>query len=344
VTPARILGSVTCIAPPDAFDGPVAPVPRPAWASGDYVMGVVCGEGPNNVVELPDGRMTEVLPGDAVVGALGTRAATLEVVGDWRDVGDDLVLEGLTSAGVLGKATSTARVLGRLLTLEYAGHLHDAEGPLRMADFALAPPEHTTPFAVPTVLIVGTSMSAGKTTSARTIIRRLGAQGLRVAGAKLSGVARRRDVLAMRDAGAAEIVDFVDAGLPSTMCPPDELGPALDAVLARVAESGADVLVAEAGASPLEPYGGETVVEKLGGAVALVVLCASDPYAVAGVMSAFHLVPDFVTGRAASTEAARQLVARLAAVPALDLLDPGSFGALDALLAERLALAVPAAV
>lgn len=344
MSPARILGSVTRIAPPDALDGPVTPIPRPAWASGDYVAGVVCGEGPHNVVELPDGRMAEVLPGDVVVGALGTRAATLEVVGDWRDVGDDLMLEGLTAAGVLGKATSKARVLGRLLTLRYAGHVHGAGGPLRMADFALAPPDPPTPFAVPTALIVGTSMSAGKTTSAKAIIRRLDAHGLRVAGAKLSGVARRRDVLAMRDAGAAEIVDFVDAGLPSTMCPPDELGPALDAVLARIAEAGVDALVAEAGASPLEPYGGETVVEKLGDAVALVVLCASDPYAVAGVMSAFHLVPDFVTGRAASTEAARQLVARLAGATALDLLDPGSFGSLDALLAERLAPAVPAAV
>ena len=38
-----------------------------------------------------------------------------------------------------------------------------------------------------------------------------------VIGTKLTGAGRYRDILAMQDAGADYIFDFVDAGLPSTV-------------------------------------------------------------------------------------------------------------------------------
>jgi hypothetical protein len=40
------------------------------------------------------------------------------------------------------------------------------------------------------------------------------AHGLNVVGAKLTGAARHRDVPCFEDAGAAAVVDFVDAALP----------------------------------------------------------------------------------------------------------------------------------
>ena len=67
-------------------------------------------------------------------------------------------------------------------------------------------------FELPVVLLVGTSMSAGKTTSAKVIVRLLREAGLVVVGAKLTGAGRYRDILAMQDAGADYIFDFVDAG------------------------------------------------------------------------------------------------------------------------------------
>jgi hypothetical protein len=99
------------------------------------------------------------------------------------------------------------------------------------------------------------------------------------------------------------------------------------------------VAVIEAGASPLEPYNGELAIEILRPAVRCTVLCASDPYSVVGVMTAFGLEPDFFCGRATSTEAGIALVERLADVPALDLLHPEATAELDELLAAKLGLA-----
>jgi hypothetical protein len=74
-------------------------------------------------------------------------------------------------------------------------------------------------------------------------VRELRSAGRRVAGAKLTGAARYRDVLAMLDVGA-------------------------------------DVLVAEAGASRLEAYNGATAIHMLAPHVRGTVLCPSDPCAV----------------------------------------------------------------
>jgi hypothetical protein len=330
--------SVTRLAPLDAHPAETRRLPRSEWATGDLVVGLVADDAPRPaLVESPTGRMVGVSPGDAVVGALGARAATLEAVGDWREVGEDLRLEALTGAGVFGRCTSRAITLQTLVPFTYGGHvLLDGE-PARMRDFVAPPPADARPFDLPTILLIGTSMDAGKTVSARAIIRRLKRRGLTVAGAKLSGVGRYRDILGMQDAGADSIYDFVDAGLPSTVCPQPEFERALRPLLRRIGASGADVLVAEAGASPLEPYNGETVLRELEGTLQLVVLCASDPYAVVGVIEAFGLRPDLVSGRATSTDAGVALVQRLSGVRALNLLDPAAEAPLDALLEERLA-------
>ena len=74
---------------------------------------------------------------------------------------------------------------------------------------------------------------------------------LRIAGAKLVGIGRYSDILGMRDAGAEMVVDFVDAGLPSTIAPAATVVDAVHRVLGAVQDAGVDVLVAEAGASPL---------------------------------------------------------------------------------------------
>jgi dethiobiotin synthetase len=79
-----------------------------------------------------------------------------------------------------------------------------------MLDYAPQVPERE--FDLPVVLLVGTSMSAGKTTSAKVIVRLLREAGLVVVGAKLTEAGRYRDILAMQDAGADYIFDFVDAG------------------------------------------------------------------------------------------------------------------------------------
>jgi hypothetical protein len=269
-----------------------------------------------------------------LIGAFGTRAATLEGVGDWAAIGDDGRLSALTGAGLFGKGTSLSPEMSRIIELQYVGHTMRDGGKLTMTDFVTTAPDRE--FDMPVVLLLGTSMSAGKTTTGRFIVHELKAEGLGVVGAKLTGAARYRDVLSFADAGADHIFDFVDAGLPSTVVEPEVYRAAIGPLLARIAASGADVLVAEAGASPLEPYNGATFVEMLRDNIRCAVLCASDPYAVLGVQTAFGFEPDLVCGPASNTDAAVALVKKLTGLPALNLLDPANLRKLRNLLRERL--------
>ena len=295
-------------------------LPRRDWARGDYVLGRVEPDSPLKVpFELSSGRLVEAGAGDLVVGALGTRAATLEVVGDWEEIGEDGRFEALTPAGLMGRATSKSDIVPDLVHLVYEGHFTIEGKPARMDDFAFP---GKASFALPVVLIVGSSMSAGKTTTGRVIVRALREAGHRVVAAKLTGAARYRDVLSLGDAGAEWIFDFVDAGLPSSVCPPEEFRDRLAGLLSRIAETAADVAVFEAGASPLEPYNGATAFQLLAPRLCCTVLCASDPYAVVGIVSAFQAKPDLVAGPTANTEAGIALVHELSGLEALDARKP----------------------
>jgi hypothetical protein len=327
-----VLTSVTRAAHLEDRPLAVEPLPRRSWETGDFVAGRVLAAA--RQIERPDGRIAAIAEGDLVVGALGSRAATLQAVGDWRAIGEDGRMEDLSTGGIFGACTSLSADLGPLTTLAYRGHVVVDGEKATMTRWTRDLPGQL--LAVPTVLIIGTSMEAGKTVAACAIVRRLVARGLRVAGAKLTGVGRLRDILAMKDAGAEVVVDFVDAGLPSTICGPDEMDRALGLLFALVNESAVDVLVAEAGASPLEPYNGEAAVAGIGEPL-LCVLCASDPYAVLGVQTAFEITPDLVSGRAASTDAGILLVERLTGIPTLNLLDPASRDEVDRLLTVALA-------
>lgn len=204
-------------------------------------------------------------------------------------------------------------------------------------------PVTATEFDSPVVLMVGTSMSAGKTTAGRVIVHELRNAGLHVVGAKFTGAGRYRDILSYGDAGAEAILDFVDAGLPSTVVPEQRFDEAMRYMLSRIATIEPDVVVAEAGASPMEPYNGAIAIEALSQHVAFVVLCASDPYSVVGVQTGFGLRPDVITGPATNTTAGIELAEKLTQLPALNLMDPKSLPRLREMLGVALSEQLPGA-
>jgi len=307
---------------------------RHLWQTGDYIIGEVTdAHCTYRTIELATGRMMEVMEGDLVVGCLGARAATLEAVGDWQAMDSDQ-FDALTSAGLFGKTTSKSPFLGSLLKLRYRGHAQRNGEPVTMLNSLPELPRRD--FTVPVILIIGTSMSAGKTLSGRTIVHLLSQTGMRVAGAKLTGAARYRDVLSYGDAGAISVFDFVDAGIPSSVCSENEYRDRLDYLLSRIADSEPDIVVAEAGASPLEPYNGRVAMEVLGNNIRFELLCAYDPYSVMGVKAAFAREPDLVAGGASNTSAGIELVKKLTGLPALNLLDRSSHPQLKEMLLRAL--------
>ena len=317
---AYVYTSLTRISDLAETDFEVRPIEISKWKNADYVLLEVTTRRNALNIELANGRMMQTAKGDMIIGALGNRFATLEAVGSWKEVGLDLQMHFLTGAGLVGKATSRSFQIPPLIGAGYLGHVIVDGRPANMQDYVDTEPERD--FNTPCVLLVGTSMSAGKTTSARIIIRELKKLDLKVIGAKITGAGRYRDILTMGDAGADAIYDFVDVGLPSSVCSQHEYRPALRTLLSKMAQEHADVAVIEIGASPLEPYNGQIAIDMLGKNIKSMVLCASDPYGVYGVMKAFGLKPDLVSGVATNTEAGVQLIEKLSGVRALNVMDP----------------------
>ncbi|NNC79795.1 MAG: hypothetical protein HKN94_06530 [Acidimicrobiales bacterium] len=336
MTDKLILGSLTRIAPFAERTPGIEPQPRSTWKTGDYVVIEMGDSVRAQKVELRDGRIAAAGAGRRIVGALGERAATLESVGSWRAVGDDLSVNMMTAAGLIGRFTSRSALMPAANPARYLGHATLDGVPVSMTDFVAEPSGAS--FDIPIVLIIGTSMSAGKTLAGRVIVRELKKRGLHVVGTKLTGAGRYRDVLSWRDAGADAVFDFVEGGLPSTVVDEDEYRRALGVVLDRIAAEKPDVVVAEAGASPLEPYNGTVVMEELADVIAFILLAASDPYAVTGVINAFDLPPDAVSGVATSTSAGIELIEKLTGVPAVNVLDLGDHERLGSLMDAKLGL------
>jgi hypothetical protein len=268
------------------------------------------------------------------VGALGERHATLEATGTWKATEVDGMLHVLTAAGLLGKLTSKSIYINEMMSVKYLGHAFRQDKKIKMDDFVK--PVKDTIFKTPVVLFVGTSMSAGKTTSARIVTNIFKKAGFKVVGAKLTGAGRFKDVLAIKDVGADAVYDFVDAGLPSSICDKDIYLKKVNDLKNKIASVDADIAVIEIGASPLEPYNGDLAIEAIREHIKCIILSASDPYAVFGLMEAFDIVPDIVTGISTNTLGGRELVERLCHVPALNLIDSKTTPALINILNKTL--------
>ncbi len=313
---------------------------RTHWETGDYVACKILDPGSNNILtlELTTGRMRGIIGGESIVGALGERFATLEATGTWRKVGDDLKMHVLTAAGLLGKLTSKSIFIPNMMEVVYLGHVMRYGHKVQMKDFIISTP--IVPFKTPVVMFAGTSMSAGKTTSARIVTNLFKQNYYNVIGAKLAGAGRYKDILAIKDVGADKVMDFVDVGLPSSICPRRLFTERIKLLLSHVEKQKADIAIFEIGASPLEPYNGDIVIKLIRDQIKCMVLSASDPYAVYGIMKAFDIVPDIVTGITSNTLAGRRMVEKLSGVKALNLIDSSTTPKLKKILTERTGLAL----
>ncbi len=335
---APILSSLTRIVDLPSWPYPFEPLGPSSWENGDVVVGEVRPyRGRVDGVELPSGRICMPMPGDLVVGAFGVRFATLELTGTYEAIGDDGLMDCLTEGGCFGAVTSRSHFAQPAMPLRYLGHILAGGGKLNMSSCVPTVPDR--PFDLPVILLVGTSMSAGKTYSGRVAVRELKRMGHTVVAAKLTGACRRHDTLTFLDAGADFIFDFVDGGLPTSIVPPEDFRRAIGGVLSRMSSTGATVAVVEAGASPLEPYNGGTLADMLKDTVKLTILAASDPYAVVGIQAAWERPFDLVCGPTANTRAGVALVRRLSGLEAIDLMESSNHGALAELLEERVGAA-----
>ena len=275
-----------------------------------------------NQLELPSGRLAKINPGDVVVGALGSRRALKGFVGDvpeWVGAGDRLHL--LNMGGVIGCCTGHHSSLSDAIEVEVIGFVYDEEMRARnIADAALPLRETLSASCAPLVVIAGACMNSGKTYAATEIVRQATRAGLRVAAAKLSGVACLRDTLHMADHGAVATASFLDAGLPSTVGVGD-LAPVAKAIITKLDESEPDLIVIELGDGILGGYSVESVFDdaELQAATAALVFCASDYVGAWGGIELFRrrgIRVDVVAGSVTDSQMGEDYVEREFGVPA----------------------------
>jgi hypothetical protein len=274
-----------------------------------------------NMLELPTGRLAKVNPGDVVVGVLGRRRALKGFVGDVPTSvakGDQLHL--LNLGGVIGSYSGHHSSLNDAIKVEVIGLLCDAKGSIRnIADVAL-PLSEKLGTTAPLIVIAGACMNSGKTYAATEIIQQGTRNGLRVAAAKLSGIACLRDTLNMADHGAIATASFLDCGLPSTVGAGD-LAPVAKAIIARLNESAPDLIVIELGDGILGGYSVESVFDDLEfrEAMAALVFCASDYVGAWGGIELFRrrgIQVDLVAGSVTDSTMGEEYIEREFNVPA----------------------------
>ena len=220
----------------------LAAVGRPQ--SGDLVLARVESIGHHRNLETHAGRRSRLYVGDEIIVAYGARYAPDQfegVVPD--DLGPcDLAAGGGIAARVIARHSS-ARAPTRIVPL---GLLADADGHVLNLDrFRLtdAPRAIRSPIVI---AIVGTSMNAGKTTTAAALIHGLSRAGLKVGAAKATGTGSGGDIWSMVDAGADSVLDFTDMGHATTAnVAHEEIERVATGLVDHLSGDGADIIVME---------------------------------------------------------------------------------------------------
>lgn len=212
--------------------------------AGDLLLARVDRLGKHANLEQADGRRSALFRGDEVVVAYAPRYAP--------DQYEALVPASLAPCQLVAGGGVAAEVVTRHAAIPAAtditpiGLLADARGErLNLARHALAkrPGSGTRPV---TIASVGTSMNAGKTTSAAHLIRGLTNAGFKVGAAKVTGTGSGNDPWLLRDAGAAVVLDFTDAGFASTyLLDLPDLHDVMQRLLSNLAARRVDAIVFE---------------------------------------------------------------------------------------------------
>ena len=280
-----------------------------------------------NTLELVTGRMAKINPGDIIAGVLGYRRALKGFIGDVPaslKAGDRLHL--LNLGGLIGQCLGHHHSLNNAIEVEVIGMPLRAGEILNIREGAIAP-RATLDVTAPLILVAGTCMNSGKTYAATEIIKHLARAGMRVAAAKLAGVACLRDTLNMQDHGAMKTLSFLDCGLPSTVGLRD-LAPIAKGVIGKLSEDRPDCIVIELGDGLLGGYGVETIFndEELMRATAALVFCASDFVGAWGgreLLAARNVKIDVMSGPVTDSQMGADYVRTELKIPAANAVNHG---------------------
>ena len=260
--------------------------PSATPAAGDLCLVRVSRLGQHRHIELVSGRRAALAVGDELIVAFGNRYAS--------DQFEAMIPATLGECHLVAAGGIASMVLSRHSSMKAPteiralGILRDANGAaLNLARWGwpgVATPANAQP-QPHMILVVGTSMNAGKTTLCANVIRTLRECGLRASALKLTGTGSGGDLWKYQDAGALEAMDFGNVGLASTAGMDIRV---LDAAIGRLCAAvspQADVIVAELADGILQRETSQLLQSSnLRGRVGSILFAASDPLgAAAGI-------------------------------------------------------------
>ncbi len=312
------IGRFASVTSPLKLAGPVEVHRTGAAEAGQLVVVRALTENPlYPEIELVGGDRVSIRKGDVIAAVLGSRQALRGFVGyaPYRIAAGDK-LHILNLGGVVGRYVSGHKDLGEPVQVEVLGISK------RNLREAALPKVDVLAQAKPIILVCGSCMNVGKTAVTEELIKGLSWQGLKVGGAKITGIACLKDTIRMKNAGAVKTLSFLDCGVPSTVDTEDIAGIARSIVAEM---NDVDVVVMELGDGIMGHYKVDRFFDDrvLMSHIDAVVFCASDLTAAWGgkeLLSQRGIAVTVVCGPATDTEAGVTYLEKTIGVPAANAL------------------------
>ncbi len=275
-------------------------------------------------LDLPGGKLVELEPGDVVLGTFGNRAGVKGYIGCVPErVEKGSQVDFIGSGGLFGKYISATKELGLPYRGEFLGYVSKDGKILNTEEHGIERINDLEADAR-VLAVAATRMDSGKTTLASKLIEELDGRNYDVGSVKLTGSARERDRLKMLESGSKISLDFVDAGLPSTVEDSEKVIESAKGLIKHAwTEEDLDLIVAELGAGLISKYRVENVLQDLDikdtvFSVAVTALDVAGAYGIKETLQNMEYRPDLVAGPITDTTAGKEKVEDKVSAPALN--------------------------
>lgn len=298
---------------------------------GDLVYGRISRIGHHARLENKNGRIHIINDGSKAVFVYGNRYAP----GDFEGyVPESSVSEVdlLAQSGVVGIVKSKNSMMKDPTRVHVLGYVCDQEGKiLNTRENPLIVPNikemKTNAGRSKLILVVGTSMNAGKSMAASACCWALSTMGHDVCGSKVTGTASLKDILQMNDSGAATFNDFTHFGYPSTyMLSEEELLNIFDQIDLKYCNNSKNFWVVEFADGILQRETAMLLASpRVQKRIHRLIFCAGEALGAIGGLNIlkdqFGLTPDAISGVCSSSPLARKELSEHSGIPVFNNLE-----------------------
>lgn len=187
-------------------------------SAGDLIYGKIVEQGHHTDLENRNGRIHQVGLGNRAIFVMGNRYAPDYYEGFVPEQ-TETTLDLLARSGMVGKMRYANEGVKSPTKVKFLGYVVDKDlNVLNTRQRCLINPTATDKKYPRSkmIVVVGSSMNAGKSQTASAICWALSNVGKDVRASKITGTASLKDILLMEDSGASNVNDFTYLGHPST--------------------------------------------------------------------------------------------------------------------------------